>query len=368
MILFGSTLLQVPPLVICATLARTQQVWEEWCEPETSVVSKRKFTLCKLNYCLFGPKCMRLKFWIVYNRENVDWLIFWTVIVPTSSLAALYLFQPTAFLSDSSNHSLNLLASPYPPSYDSNCQWAGASCAYFSSPQISSGTGNYFIVPNLNLSFVSQSQGLSICTWFVYDQVDSWARIFDFGDGQQLNNILLAREGTSSTLILNFLQGSATSTSIISPLPIALGVWRHFCIVNQGYSWVMYDNGAQTASYWASWSTTILPTVLTSNYIGRSNWNGDAMLRGRVADFRIYSQALSPQQVFAIFYRQGNLVLRCAVNGLKLKNMKFSINELHFRWICIWNDRELWHDCLVQACCTRFEELVLLPLEPNKMM
>ena len=224
-------------------------------------------------------------------------------IVASSSLVALYLFNPAAFLSDSSNNGMALVASPLPPSYDSNCQWPGASCADFSSYQ-SSG-GNYFVVPSLNLGSLSQSQGFSICTWFVYDQVDSWARIFDFGDGQQLNNILLAREGTSSTLVLNFLQGSATSTSIISPLPIALGVWRHFCIVNQGYSWVMYDNGAQTASYWASWSTTILPTVLTSNYIGRSNWNGDAMLRGRVADFRIYSQALSPQQVSAIFYNPG---------------------------------------------------------------
>ena len=200
---------------------------------------------------------------------------------------------------------MTLVASPLPPSYDSNCQWPGASCADFSSYQSSGGNGNYFVVPSLNLGSLSQSQGFSICTWFVYDQVDSWARIFDFGDGAYVNNIFLAREGTSSTLVLAFYQDVESSFTMISPLPIALGVWRHFCIVNQGYSWVMYDNGAQTASYWASWSTTILPTVLTSNYIGRSNWNGDAMLRGRVADFRIYSQALSPQQVFAIFNRQG---------------------------------------------------------------
>ena len=61
----------------------------------------------------------------------------------------------------------------------------------------------------------------------------------------------------------------------------------------------LYLNASLSAS---NESTTPLTTLTrTKQYIGKSNWSTDGYLDGMVDEFRIYSRALSAEEVSALF-------------------------------------------------------------------
>ena len=126
---------------------------------------------------------------------------------------------------------------------------------------------------------------------------DSYARIFDFGKGENLNNIVIAREGTSTNLRL-FSSGDL----LYSPMPIVVGEWRHLCIVNQGTTWSLFENGVTTISVTLN---AIESIQLPFNFLGRSNWPGDDMFRGKIDEFRIYKIALRPADVATVYSFKG---------------------------------------------------------------
>jgi hypothetical protein len=226
--------------------------------------------------------------------------------VVEESLIAWYTFSTNSRLEDSSYHNNRLSDSYSPVEYQSDCQWKGAECSVFGS----NGLQNFYYLPNLNLGFLSAGAGFSICTWFIYDDFDSirsFSRIFDLGLGPGNKNVLLARYGSSNTLSL-FYNYDGPIEQIDSPIPIAFGTWRHFCVTNKNTAagkslWTFYENGI------VSLQTTrdpVLPQIsLTSNFIGKSNWNGDPTFQGKMDDFRIYSKALSAKEIELLYGFQG---------------------------------------------------------------
>ncbi len=141
---------------------------------------------------------------------------------------------------------------------------------------------------------MSASAGFSICTWFVFDATTYSARIFDFGAGRDNNNVVLFRIGSSNVLQLFYSCGYFNF-----PNAIINGQWRHVCVVNQGRSWSVYDDGVFAVSQTASCSLSNV--LLTSNFIGRSNWHEQSLLIGRVDEFRIYQKALVYFEVADIY-------------------------------------------------------------------
>ena len=226
--------------------------------------------------------------------------------VAQNSLFAHYAFTPTARLKDRSANAKDLLASQLSPTYQSDCQWPGAECAVFSAQQLSSGTGQYFVMPSINPGLMSVTNGFSICTWLVYDAYDQYARIFDFGLGAENNNVLMALAGTSLSVYFNYRSGISTEI-LSSPNPIVIGTWRHVCVINSNKLWKWYDDGILSAELTAN--NLLQQTDLTSNFLGRSNWGQDAMFRGKLDEFRIYGKALTSQEVAAIYTYQGLLRL-----------------------------------------------------------
>jgi uncharacterized protein len=148
-------------------------------------------------------------------------------------------------------------------------------------------------VNTLNLGAMSASTGFSICIWFVFDATTYEARIFDFGTGSGSSVLSLSRSWWSNQLRLLYYCGE-----YIFPNPIIDGQWRHVCVVNQGSSWSFYDNGALSAfkAY-----CNLNNVLLTSNFIGRSNYNFPQLLIGRVDEIRIYEKALLPSDVTSIY-------------------------------------------------------------------
>jgi hypothetical protein len=223
-----------------------------------------------------------------------------------SSLFQLNTFGTSSRLRDSSLQSadLEVPAGAVAPTYTTKCQWAGAECAVFTSDGDSSGGGQFFKLPTVNLGRLSADRGFSICAWFVYDAIGSWSRIFDMGQGESSNNVLLAQDG-SSNLNLTWFSGS-TLDQLYSPNSFSPGTWLHACAVNQGRRWELYENGALVASKVSA--VDLVAVDLTSNYIGRSNWNGDRLLRGKVDEFRMYNRALAGSEVADLFDYRGKFL------------------------------------------------------------
>jgi RHS repeat-associated protein len=140
--------------------------------------------------------------------------------------------------------------------------------------------------------------GLTIEVWAKPASVGSYQRFVDFGNGAGADNIVLCRYGTTDQLELAILKGGAWVTSLVSAAgAIALNQWQHFVatVDTSGHA-AMYKNGVLLTS-----GTGGLPgnVVRNSNYIGRSNWNGDAYFDGAMQEVAVYPNALSAARVLA---------------------------------------------------------------------
>jgi hypothetical protein len=217
-----------------------------------------------------------------------------------TGLIAYYTFDSTAPLLDTA-FSLGDLQAIGNPTYSPSGPLHGSQCAVLSSVSDSSGGGQFFRMNTLNLGAMSASGGFSICTWFMFDAATSWARIFDFvllASGSSRDGVFLARRGTSTQLVVALYCGTASETVVI-PNPIINGEWRHVCVINQGRIFSFYNNGALSLSQTASCSLNNVQ--LNLNFIGRSNYNNDRLLIGKVDEFQIYRRALLPSEVANIY-------------------------------------------------------------------
>jgi hypothetical protein len=229
---------------------------------------------------------------------------FPSVIFGDAALFAHYTFGTDSRLKDSSHASGDLVpSSSAAPAYVSDCRWPGAECSQLSSEADSSGGGQYFSLPTFNLGRMSAEAGFSICTWFVFDSVRSWSRIFDMGNGEASNNVILGRFDGTSTLYAEYWANSADSRYFESPNAIVEGVWRHACLINKMRKWVLYDNGELSALDISNFD--LVDVDLHSNHIGRNNWNVGSLLQGKIDEFRIYRRALSTKDVGTLFRFHG---------------------------------------------------------------
>ena len=150
-------------------------------------------------------------------------------------------------------------------------------------------------------------------------------RIFDFGNGAAANNFLMGDSGggalnlqiyspCSSPPIVFPSSTACASTNLlcfIFPTPITYGSWRHVCIANQGTRWAIYDNGTLVGSLQTN--CPLENVVLRSNYLGRSNWNVDRLLQGKLSQFQIYNRVLSATEVASLKLYNGILHIHTPV-------------------------------------------------------
>ncbi len=216
----------------------------------------------------------------------------------TTGLIAYYTFFSKAPLLDLA-FSLGDLQASESPTYIADGPWPGSQCAALTSAGNSFGGGQYFILNPLNLGAMSASTGFSICTWFVFDATTNEASVFDFGTGAWNSVVRLFRSGSSSQLQLQY--SNCGYTLYTFPKPIINGQWRHVCVVNQGSSWSVYDDGLLDASWPAYYYCSLSNVKLTSNFIGRSNYFWASLLIGRVDEFSIFEKLLFPSDVTSVY-------------------------------------------------------------------
>ncbi len=161
------------------------------------------------------------------------------------------------------------------------------------------GTDVYVELPALTDDF---SSGFTLEAWAMFDETGSSARLFDLGAGQGVDNIILSREGTTSDLsvqIYGNTWGGLRATGVIQN-----GCWMHVAVSVAGGtgSATLYVNGTARAS-------GVLPlprsgVSRTKSYLGKSNWAGNPLLKGRLADVRIWSVARSAAEIASAMNRE----------------------------------------------------------------
>ncbi len=170
---------------------------------------------------------------------------------------------------------------------------AGAALAF-------NGTNGYIDVPD---GAYFNGSDFTVSAWVRMGAYNNWSRLFDFGNGSSNNNVLVGlTNGTTGRPAAEIYTGTVSGGQISSPsntLPI--NQW-----VLLTYSWsngtgTLFINGNQVIQGLQTAPTNIVRTI---NYIGRSNWAGDAYANARMDDFRIYNRLLSQAELHALVTEQ----------------------------------------------------------------
>ena len=137
-------------------------------------------------------------------------------------------------------------------------------------------------------------------TWFLKRNNNNWSRIFDYGNGPDRQNVIIALStGTSGILSFHiFMDGLNRSFQLDDPTP--LYEWTHLTLrLTAHIAWV-YVNGSLVKLGLLQRPPDIVRNI---NYIGRSNWNSDKMADVLLDEFRLYKTALDPS-IIKQHYRQ----------------------------------------------------------------
>ena len=148
---------------------------------------------------------------------------------------------------------------------------------------------------------VANLDSMTIACWVRWNGKNKWERIFDFGNGTNNYMFFTPSNGTQMRFVM---KNGGDEQILTSGSQVRAATWQHVAItinpLDNGYVEAkIYINGEEVAS---SNTFTIKPSDIAPvlNYIGRSQFNSDAIFSGTLDDFRIYNYALSPEEIVEI--------------------------------------------------------------------
>jgi tetratricopeptide (TPR) repeat protein len=150
--------------------------------------------------------------------------------------------------------------------------------------------------------------GFTVILWAKPESIGEWERLFEFGNGEQKDNIILSRRGDTDDLSFEIYTGDQWTGRVQAPKAIEPNSWQCFAVtVEQNGSAVLYKNGRKIANG----RTGDIGNVQRSQlYIGKSQWPNDEMYKGLIDDFRIYNYVLSGQEIKDVYKSTLNPALK----------------------------------------------------------
>ena len=145
---------------------------------------------------------------------------------------------------------------------------------------------------------IAHREEMTIALWLKWYSGNTWQRIFDFGNSEQ-QYMFLTANADNGMMRLAAKNGAEEQRMDICKLKDTY-TWQHIVITISEDCIVAYVDGQEKAK-----STDI--TIRTAdfapvfNYIGRSQFTTDPMLKGDIDDVRIYNYALSSDEVNDIY-------------------------------------------------------------------
>jgi hypothetical protein len=155
------------------------------------------------------------------------------------------------------------------------------------------GVDDYVTLPS---GFSNFTSGFSVELWANPTSNGSYERFIDFGEvsGSGNRNIIFARIGTTNNLGLWAGDGS-TVPNLTATDGIINNEWHHYAgtIDASGMGRIYRDGKLLTSGQ------LVVPqnASRTYNYIGRSNWAGDAYFSGQMDEVKIYDQVLTSTEI-----------------------------------------------------------------------
>ncbi|MBN1311952.1 MAG: discoidin domain-containing protein [Anaerolineae bacterium] len=160
------------------------------------------------------------------------------------------------------------------------------------------GSNDYVSMPS---GILSSLNDFTIATWVKLDTTGSWRRLFDFGTGTSANMFLVPQSGSGAIRFAITTGGWSAEQQINGSSALPTGSWVHVAVTLSGSTGRLYVDGVQVGQ---NTSMTLRPSSLGStgnNWLGRSQYSGDAYLDGQIDQFMIYNRALSASEVLALY-------------------------------------------------------------------
>ncbi|HET7624136.1 MAG TPA: LamG-like jellyroll fold domain-containing protein [Verrucomicrobiae bacterium] len=164
---------------------------------------------------------------------------------------------------------------------------------------LASGSSQYVGLP---AGIVGALTNFTIEAWVKLNSTADWARIFDFGNDTTSYMFLTPQNGSTSRVRFAITaNGPGGEQQINCNSSMAVGTWYHVAVTHNGNEGILYLNGVSVGT---NSSMTLKPSDLgdtANNYLGRSQFSSDAYLNARLDEFRIYSIALSANEIAATY-------------------------------------------------------------------
>jgi hypothetical protein len=139
------------------------------------------------------------------------------------------------------------------------------------------------------------SGDFTIESWVYLKEGRHWARIIDFGNGPEKDNIILvSSEGDDGPPGLQ-IKNSSGFEDLFAPFNLPVETWAHLAATLEGSTVKIYINGELVAT--KEFSRLPENVNRTRCYIGKSNWSSDPTFWGYMDDVRIWNRALSKQEI-----------------------------------------------------------------------
>lgn len=142
---------------------------------------------------------------------------------------------------------------------------------------------------------VSSSQDFTFCAWLYWQNNATWQRIFDFGTDTDHYLFLTPKNSYDSHLRFAIKCGGEEQLLSASKA-FPLNGWHHVALTMAPDAVTIYLDGQVLAS---TTDITLRPSDVAPAfcYLGRSMFASDPLLKGRLADVRIYNYALTADNV-----------------------------------------------------------------------
>ena len=155
------------------------------------------------------------------------------------------------------------------------------------------GSGGYVKLPSFTLG-----GALTLEAWVRSDNVHAnGARIFDFGDGEGPDNLIVYWDGSTGRMAWDIHDPGGNWRSIETDRVFPQGQWVHVAatVDDQGNA-ALYWDGELVAS-----GAMYLPqvTARANQYLGRSNWPSDSSFTGALDEVKIWSVARTADEIRA---------------------------------------------------------------------
>lgn len=153
----------------------------------------------------------------------------------------------------------------------------------------------------LPITFLHLLSDFTISSWVKLDELKTWMRIFDFGQG--INNYMMLTVSNGTGITFEMRTGAGTQKVTTTQKP-SINTWNFYTVTMTDNTLSIYLNGNLIGK---NTNFTLRPYDLGStfsNFIGKSQWSADPFLKGTLDEFRFFNYALTPEEINGLMLGQ----------------------------------------------------------------